>query len=164
MCMYKYVCVCVLQWKPQKWQTTTITMARRNCKINGVKLAKRERVVGNRGNHKADRRGSTSSPLEDAAQSAGTRCLPFDGPRRCDSWVSPKDGTNESIDALPAACWLHDNGQQWTAQGAATAAGKVSRQDPTESEKPPENRELIDISRSRDLCFTSCWCCDCLNN
>lgn len=36
-----------------------------------------------------------------------------------------------------AACCLHDNGQQWTAQGAATAAGKVSRKDPTESEKPP---------------------------
>lgn len=68
--------MCV-QWKPQKWQTTTITMASRNCKINGVKLAKRERVVANRGNHKADRRGITSStwsPLEDAAQSVGTRC------------------------------------------------------------------------------------------
>lgn len=52
-------------------------MASRNCKINGVKLAKRERVVANRGNHKADRRGITSStwsPLEDAAQSVGTRC------------------------------------------------------------------------------------------
>lgn len=113
VCIYVYMCVSVLQWKPQKWQTTTITMASRNCKINGVKLAKRERVVANRGNHKADRRGSTSSPLEDAAQSAETRCFPFDGPRRCDSWVSPKDGTNESIDALPAtACTTMDNNEQ----------------------------------------------------
>lgn len=66
--------------------------------------------------------------------------------------MSPKDGTNESIDALPAACTTMDAMKE---QGAATAAGKVSRKDPPESENPLENlstfhARVICASRAAD--------------